>query len=71
MEETLEKYAEILAEARDQDNLIETTGYMAKKDLFFLLVFMCGRKDMLRPWLFRRCQEVQSSPDGHIDLWAR
>lgn len=32
---------------------------------------MCKRVDMENDWIFDRCREVQSSPDGHLDLWAR
>jgi phage terminase large subunit-like protein len=41
------------------------------KDLFFLMVYVLGRTDMDNDWCFARCREVQASPDGHLDLWAR
>jgi predicted phage terminase large subunit-like protein len=40
-------------------------------DLFFLLVYGCGRLDADKEWLFQRCREVQSNPDDMLDLWAR
>lgn len=45
--------------------------YLARTDLFFLLTQVCGRKDIERQWLYERCREVQRSPNGHLDLWAR
>lgn len=56
---------------------------MCRTDLYFLLYYILGRKDMFciedretgekleRPWLFRRCAEVQAAPDGYLDIWAR
>lgn len=40
-------------------------------DLYWLLWFGCGRKDLEKQWLFDRCREVQAYPDGYLDLWAR
>lgn len=44
---------------------------LCKTDLFYLLSVALRRKDADRDWLFDRCREVQESPDGHLDLWAR
>ena len=44
---------------------------LALGDLFFLLRFILARPDADNDWIFDRCREVQASPDGHLDLWAR
>lgn len=49
----------------------EIVRYLCRTDLFFLLWFACGRNDLARPWLIERCHEVQTEPDGFLDLWAR
>lgn len=54
---------------RDEDH--DTIRELTLCDLFFLLTRMCKRADINNDWLFDRCREVEASPDGHLDLWAR
>ena len=45
--------------------------HLAKTDLFFLLVYVCGRPDADNDFVFDRCREVQAEPNGFLDLWSR
>lgn len=49
----------------------EGLKWLGRHDLFFLIAVILAREDINRPWLFDRCREVQGSPDGFLDLWAR
>lgn len=44
---------------------------MSRSDLYFLIRYPLGRKDIENEWLFERCREVQAEPNGYLDLWAR
>ncbi|WP_298800130.1 hypothetical protein [uncultured Devosia sp.] len=71
--ERLSAYRRILDRAREQgeSHFIEAQRKLCRADLFYLLLFPLKRKDINRDWLFERCCEVQASPNGHLDLWAR
>jgi predicted phage terminase large subunit-like protein len=40
-------------------------------DLYFLLRYVLKREDVEHQWILNRCNEVQASPDWHLDLWSR
>jgi hypothetical protein len=63
-----EAYAALLADHGSDPRAI---GIVGLSDRYFLLTALCGRQDALHPWLYERCREVEASPDGHLDLWAR
>lgn len=66
-------YAEMLGAAKGggPEELKTVTRKLCQEELYFLLVEVLGREDMRNDWLFERCLEVQTEPDGYLDLWAR
>lgn len=53
------------------EGIFEAKRKLARGDLFYLMVYVLGRTDMLHPWLFERCREVQKTPNFCLDLWSR
>lgn len=70
---SIEFYARVLGAAaeRSPEHLRQAKRWLARNDLFYLLVVLCGRKDMNHPWIFARCREIEAAPNGYLDLWAR
>jgi predicted phage terminase large subunit-like protein len=59
------------AESRGAEVVRGMYRALALSDLFYLLVRICRRTDMLHPWIYARCREVEADPDNHLDLWSR
>lgn len=70
---TLHYYHVVLQDAAKigEHKVREVRKKLGETDLFFLLTNICKRHDILHPWLFERCREVQLDPDDRLDLWAR
>lgn len=69
--ESLIFYNQILNLNLSDEAYKELQRELCRKDLFYLFVFALNRKDGLHPWIFERCREVQSEPNGYLDLWSR
>jgi len=61
-------YADCHNDPNIDDTFIRTMGQL---DRYYLGVFLCNRHDMLHPWIYERCREVESDRDSRLDLWAR
>ena len=69
------------AEGRRSGKLNAVVRMLCLADLYYLLVRVCGRMDMLpcagregfidNQFAFERCREVEADPYGHLDLWSR
>ena len=66
--EVIDAYAECHSDPNIDDTFIRTLGQL---DRYYLGVFLCNRHDMLHPWIYDRCRDVEADRDRRLDLWAR
>ena len=66
--QAVEAFADCHRDPNIDDSFIRTLGQL---DRYYLGVFLCNRHDMLHPWIYDRCREVESDRDSRLDLWAR
>ena len=81
VEKAIAYWEAMKAEGKRLNKLPEVVRMLCLADLYYLLVQVCGRVDMLpcvgRPgfidnqFAFERCREVEANPDGYLDLWSR
>lgn len=68
-------------EARRIGKPWQAVRFLCLHDLYYLLVRVCRRIDLLpcvgrkhfidNQFWFDRCREVEANPDGYVDLWSR
>lgn len=65
------EYRAVMEAAGDETELLYVMRRLALGDLFFLLVYACGKHYVDNDWGYQRCRDIQRAPFGHLDLWAR
>jgi hypothetical protein len=65
------EYYQLVHQAAKGEGKRLARAKLGQTDLFYLLTQILHRDDLIHPWLFARCRDVQISPNGHLDLWAR
>ncbi len=81
VDEVVRYWAKLEKTAKSKADLDKVIRYLALHDLYYLLVVVCGRNDLLpckgrdgyidNQFWFDRCREVEVERDGYIDLWSR
>ena len=71
MEGSIGYWEKLEGVGRGRGSLLQVVRGLVQQDLFYLLVRVCGRRDLVHPWLYGRVREVGVSPDNRLDLWAR
>ena len=81
VEDCIKYWQELEELGRKKNKLDQVVRVLVKADLYYLLVQVCKRIDMLpcinkegrvdNQFAFDRCREVEKNPNGYLDLWAR
>jgi phage terminase large subunit-like protein len=66
-------YPDVLAKLKEKGEADKKAGmrWLCRNDLYFLSRYILGWVNAEHPWIFARHREVQTEPDGCLDLWAR
>ena len=81
VEDCIKYWHELEEIGRKKNKLDQVVRVLVLADLYYLLVQVCKRVDMLpcrnkegridNQFAFERCREVEANPNGYLDLWSR